>query len=255
MLPAEPWNPWKFDMEHDDAMSPILGRRTVLRWAGGMGALGLGVAALGRRADARPSETPDDNVPTPLEDALLAGVCTLSPSATEGPYYLNLNLLRNDITEGKPGLKMSLVVRVVRASDCNPIPNAVVDVWHADHLGVYSGVAQQGTVGQTYLRGIQVTNAGGLVRFDSIFPGWYPGRTTHIHWKVRPTATTEVTTQTFFTDGLANRIYLLNPYAVHGPKNTLNAQDGIYNGASSMMMSVQRNPNGGIIAGITIGVA
>jgi len=253
-------------MDDDDVMSPILERRNLLRMAGAIGAVGLGIAALGRDAAARRGDGDttngettnggvDDNLPTSQEDALFAAMCTLSPTATEGPYYLNLNLLRGDITEGKPGFPTSLALRVVRAADCSPIPNAVVDVWHADHLGVYSGIAQQGTTGLTYMRGVQVTNAGGIVRFQTIFPGWYPGRTTHIHVKVRPTSTTEVTSQLFFGDALANRIYLLPAYASHGPKNTLNAQDGIYNGASAMLMGVQRNPLGGMTTGLTIGVA
>lgn len=242
-------------MDDDDVMSPILGRRTVLRLASGLGVLGLGAVAAGRGARANGNDGgQDESEPTDSEAALLAGVCSLAPSQTEGPYYLNLNLLRTNITEGKPGLPMKLVLRVVEAATCNPIPNAAVDVWHADHLGVYSGVAQQGTVGLTYLRGVQFTNAGGIVRFDSIFPGWYPGRTTHIHVKVRPTATTELTSQLYFGDALANRVYLLQPYASHGPKNTLNAQDGIYSAA--MLMGVQRDPTtGGMITGLTIGVA
>lgn len=246
-------------MEDDDVMSPILERRTMLKRAGTLGALGLGFAALRNSAAAATTTQPavdgvDNGATTAQEDALLAAVCSIAPSATEGPYYLNLNLLRADITEGLSGLPMRLAIRVVRAADCTPIPNAVVDVWHCDRLGVYSGVAQQGTVGLTYLRGVSITNAGGIVRMDSIFPGWYPGRTTHIHVKVRPTASTELTTQLYFGDSISNLIYALPPYASHGSKNTLNQNDGIYTAAT--LMDIQRNPaTGGIITGMTIGVA
>jgi protocatechuate 3,4-dioxygenase beta subunit len=162
------------------------------------------------------------------DDDKLQAVCTLTPGETEGPYYLNLNLVRQDITEGLPGLHTRLFLHVVRACDCMPIPNATVDVWHADAGGRYSGFAQQGTQGLTFLRGVQFTDAAGTAIFDTIYPGWYPGRTAHIHLKVRPTGMSQLTTQMYFKQRLTNRVYGLSPYNQHAGNPTPNTGDGLY---------------------------
>src|SRR5262249_44283949 len=141
-----------------------------------------------------------------IEPSGMQGMCVMTPAETEGPYYLNLNLLRQDITEGQPGLPTRLLISVVHAADCTPVANATVDVWHANAPGQYSGFANQGTQGQTWLRGVQFTDANGLATFDTIYPGWYMGRTTHIHLKVRPTPQTELTSQLYFPQRLNRRV-------------------------------------------------
>jgi protocatechuate 3,4-dioxygenase beta subunit len=180
-------------------------------------------------------------------------VCSLTPSETAGPYYLNLNLVRTDITEGQPGLKSRILIHVVRASDCSPVPNATLDVWHASAPGKYSGFANQGTLGQTWLRGVQFTDANGLGYFDTIFPGWYPGRTTHIHLKVRPTPQTELTTQLYFQQSLINRINKRQPYASHGDNPTTNATDGLF--LDETVMSVLGVMSGRLHLELVIGLA
>src|SRR5262249_41926169 len=124
--------------------------------------------------------------------------CRRASTNVEGPYYLQNPLARQNIVEDRAGLPVSLFFLIVRESDCSPIPNSTVDVWHADAGGLYSGFPQQGTAGRGFLRGVQTTDQNGIVRFETIYPGWYPGRTPHIHVKVRPTPTTVVTLQTFF---------------------------------------------------------
>ncbi|MGE3066806.1 MAG: intradiol ring-cleavage dioxygenase, partial [Hyphomicrobiaceae bacterium] len=163
------------------------------------------------------------------------GVCTLFPQAVEGPYYFDPHLVRGDITEGRPGLPMRLDLRVIESGSCRPIAGARVDVWHADAGGIYSGYAGQGdarsvsTKGQVYLRGTQMTDGNGAVAFTSIYPGWYPGRTPHVHVKVFLDTRTLVTGQVYFPDALSARIYReRQPYAGRPVPDTTNATDGIF---------------------------
>ncbi len=223
-------------MDHDDVFSPILGRRDILRTAGALGILEMlrrAAPSLGTgTALAAPGDVDFSDL---LDNPALQGVCTLTPSQTSGPFYFDTGLVRSDITEGRPGIPTRLAIHVVRASDCSPIPNAAVDVWHAEAIaGRYSGYASQGTAGQTFLRGIQFTDANGTVLFDTIYPGWYPGRTAHIHLKVRPTGSSELTTQMYFKQRLTNRVYTLPPYTMHAGTPTTNQQDNLYNAATQM---------------------
>jgi len=156
--------------------------------------------------------------------------CTLYPQQTAGPYYLDLDLLRRDIREGKPGTELSVVLRVQSAA-CSALKDLAVDLWHCDAEGVYSGFPGQlgglDTTGLTFLRGTQVTDGDGIARFDSIYPGWYPGRTTHIHFRIHTSSTTEATSQLYFPENITEGIYAMSPYDVRGPKDTPNALDGI----------------------------
>lgn len=132
--------------------------------------------------------------------------CTLTPQQTEGPYWFDARQVRRDITEGKPGVPLRLLLRVVSASTCLPIPNALAEIWHADAAGIYSGYSEQGTAGQTFLRGIQTSDADGVVEFQTIYPGWYRGRTTHIHFKVHFGNQTLVTAQLYFPETISSTI-------------------------------------------------
>ena len=141
-----------------------------------------------------------------------AGQCILLPQIEEGPYYFDPKLVRADITGGRPGAALKLKLRVIESGACTPITNARVDIWHADASGVYSGYAGQGkdrevsTKGQTYLRGTQTTDSDGRVAFTTIYPGWYPGRTPHIHVKVFLDTKSLVTAQIFFPEEFSKRI-------------------------------------------------
>lgn len=111
--------------------------------------------------------------------------CVLTPEQDEGPFYIDLARVRRDIVEDRLGVPLALALTVVDANSCEPIRDAAVDVWHCDALGVYSGEPTEGSAGTTFLRGIQLTDANGRAEFATIYPGQYPGRTTHIHLKVR----------------------------------------------------------------------
>lgn len=236
--------------EREESNVKILNRRSLLF---GSGAIGL--STLFARPALAAATPPADFDPAliPPWAPVLRRTCQATPSNIPGPYYVDLDLLRSDITEGKPGFPMTLVFQVVRASDCRPIPGAVVDVWHNDAAGDYSGFANQGTAGQTWLRGVQAADARGLVFFQTIYPGWYPGRTTHVHVKVFPTPTSELTTQFFFEDFLSNAIYLqVPPYDQRGPNPTDNARDNFF--TPETVLRWTPNPDGtqGIYAGLRI---
>ena len=104
---------------------------------------------------------------------------------TQGPYYLDLDKIRRDVTEGKSGLRLDLRIKVVNASTCKALEDVAVEIWHADAGGTYSGFSQEGTAGKTYLRGVQLTGENGVAQFQNDLPaGWYQGRAIHIHMKV-----------------------------------------------------------------------
>jgi len=194
----------------------ILPRRDLLRGAGALGAGAAMSLAGAPRALAAPSAQ------------VLGSTCTLTPSSIEGPFWFDSMLVRRDITEGLPGVPMVFYVRVLDDDGCTPVPGAVVDVWHCEALGAYSGYASQGTAGMTWLRGIQLADMRGIAWFQTVFPGWYPGRTTHVHVKVNPTAKTELTTQVYFADELSERIHALPPYDAHGQNPTRNRDDAFF---------------------------
>src|SRR3977135_161658 len=179
--------------------------------------------------------------------------CVLTPELTEGPYYVPSEKERRNITEGKPGTPLDLRLTVVDASTCKPIKSAVVDIWHADALGVDSG-AVASNPGTNFMRGVQKTDSTGLARFLSVYPGWYQGRAVHIHVKVHLGGTVVHTGQFFFNDALTDAVYKLSPYTARGSRDTRNAADSIYrNGGSRVMLKVPKLSSG-YRAGITMGV-
>lgn len=188
-------------------------------------------------------------------------VCLLQKEVTEGPFYIDPKLLRSDITEGKPGLPMQLRLQVVTA-DCVPVVGARVDVWHCDALGVYSGVQNMGdggdTLSQTFLRGTQQTDNAGIVTFQTVFPGWYRGRTTHVHYKVFLDAKTVLTSQIFFDEAVNAEIYADHPaYARQGQRDMLNADDRIAAdaGDGAYARVKMTAPDGAMEAALVVGIS
>jgi protocatechuate 3,4-dioxygenase beta subunit len=162
-----------------------------------------------------------------------AKVCVLTPEAVEGPFYFDPKLVRSDISEGRRGASLVLTLQTVEAKDCAPLQGARVDVWHADGLGLYSGYARQETgsaKGETFLRGTQFTGADGQVRFSTIYPGWYPGRTPHIHFKVFVDGGNVITSQLYFPDPITEHVYATTlPYRERkDERDTFNADDFIF---------------------------
>jgi protocatechuate 3,4-dioxygenase beta subunit len=163
---------------------------------------------------------------------------------TVGPYYLEQMLERSDIrtepTTGaaRPGVPFALEVGVVRVDGgaCAPLSGVIVDLWQCDAEGVYGGVedlnGQFDSRGTTWLRGYQKTDAQGKALFTTIFPGWYPGRSPHVHLKLRhpvaPNATYEFTSQLYFDDRFVRSVYTKAPYRAAGEGFRTNEEDGPY---------------------------
>jgi protocatechuate 3,4-dioxygenase beta subunit len=161
--------------------------------------------------------------------------CTLTPQETEGPYYFDPDAVRSDIREGRDGTVLRIVLRVRDAESCEPIRSAVVDIWHCDAGGVYSGF--QTAEGERYLRGAQVTDRDGIVEFTTVYPGWYPGRTVHVHAKVHVDSTTVLTTQLYFDDGKTDEVYAAEPYASRPDRDVRNDADSIFDPALLLELS------------------
>jgi protocatechuate 3,4-dioxygenase beta subunit len=176
--------------------------------------------------------------------------CKLSRELTEGPYWIDTNLTRRDITEDRKGVPLRIVFTVQDASTCRVIPGADVEIWHADAGGEYSGF--DGDSSSRYLRGHQKANAKGRAVFDTIYPGWYRGRTPHIHLKVHVGGNEVHTGQLFFRDPLSDAVYRTRYYRARGAAETTNAEDGIYEAGSRM--AVRRRRGGGYIGRMTLGV-
>jgi len=179
--------------------------------------------------------------------------CVLTPELTEGPYYIANEKLRRDITEGKPGTPLRLRLSVLDASTCKPIRGAAVDIWHCDASGVYSGVGDAGPT-TTFMRGVQRTNTGGVASFETVYPGWYPGRTVHIHVKVHVGGNVVHTGQLYFPDGVTDAAYTRQPYARRAGRDTRNAVDAVFrNGGRNSLLRLQRSGSG-YAGSITMGV-
>jgi protocatechuate 3,4-dioxygenase beta subunit len=164
-----------------------------------------------------------------------AATCTQTAEQTEGPFYFDVDRIRSDIREDREGALFRLGVRVRDAAACEPISNAVVDVWHCDASGGYSGF--EDNEGETYLRGAQVTNADGIVEFTTIYPGWYPGRTVHIHAKVHLDRQTVLTTQFYFEDEFSTTVFENDAYASAADRDAFNESDGIYDPSLELTLS------------------
>jgi protocatechuate 3,4-dioxygenase beta subunit len=175
-----------------------------------------------------------------------AAACRQTAEQTEGPFYFDVDKIRSDIREDHEGVTLRLGVRVRDAAECTPIPNAVVDVWHCDAEGSYS------EPGESYCRGAQVTNREGIVEFTTVYPGWYPGRTVHIHGKVHLDRQTVLTTQFYFDDEVSAAVFVDDPYLGESNRDGFNDDDGHYNRDLELTLSKERD---GYLGLITLDVA
>lgn len=203
-------------MQNDDQMvGEILSRRNILRLFGVTGAglvLGGSVSAQERKVD------------------LVA-----TPAIEEGPFFVDEELNRSDVVNGKQGVPLNLkfTVFAVKGGSKVPLEGAHVDIWHCDAHGKYSDEKSEGTLGDKSLRGYQVTDAKGNAVFKTIYPGWYAGRTPHIHAKVRTyhaarEVTHEFSTQLFFDENVTDSVFAGEPYKSRGERTTKNSNDGVY---------------------------
>ena len=221
-------------------MNDVLSRRDALKTVGGAGL----AAVFGARA-----------LQFLGEDAEAATTCLLTPEATEGPYWVDGALSRRNITEGKPGVPLVIRFTVLNAKTCKPIPKADVEIWHCDALGNYSAVNGAST---RYLRGHQKAGPTGKAEFLTIFPGWYPGRTPHIHMKVGVGGDVVHTGQVFMNEAVTRAVYKQKPYSSKGAYDTPHASDMIYSqaGGSTAELKLTRRAGGlkGYLGTIAIGV-
>ncbi len=219
-------------------------RRGSLGALGGLVAAALGwkLASSGEAAGAGPAAVASGAV-----------TCVLTPELTEGPYYIAGEKVRRNITEGRPGAPLTLRLAVVNASTCKPIAGAAVDIWHADAGGVYSGFGQ-GSGNRTFMRGIQRTDASGVATFQTVYPGWYQGRTVHIHVKVHIGGNVVHTGQLFFADPVTDAVYRRAPYSRRPNRTTRNANDSIFvNGGNKSIVKIRRQ-GAGYVGSIAMGV-
>ena len=224
-------------MEHDDTPAGhLLNRRKALAL--------LGAAVLGRSFGAGAQDRP---------------ACVARPQQTEGPFFVDAGLNRSDIRSdpgtgvASPGLPLQLTFRLSRlgAGGCAPLPAAHVELWQCDAAGVYSGVndGDPQVARQRFLRGYQLADAAGTAQFTTIYPGWYPGRTVHLHFTIRmrgsPGGHGEFTSQLYFDDALTDKVHALAPYARRGPRRVRNDGDGIYRqGGAQLMLTASAQERG-----------
>jgi len=230
-------------MNHDHPAHANEGRRLTLRTLGAAGAISLMSAASRSLV------------------AASAVQCVESREQDEGPYFVDERLNRADIrkdpingaiSNGVP-LSIRLIVVTSASGQCAPLIGATVDVWQCDATGRYSDVKDHAfnTLGHKFLRGYQVTDANGLVNFTTIYPGSYPGRSVHIHFKVRgrnaANRSYEFISQLYFDDRLTDRVHAHAPY-VGKARRTRNSEDGpFHDGGSGLILPVE--PDGAAYTG------
>jgi protocatechuate 3,4-dioxygenase beta subunit len=208
--------------------------------------------------------------------ALLAGVplrlnaqalpaCIATPAQTEGPFFADTRLNRSDIRSDpsdksvKDGVPLALTLRVssVTAKGCVPLAGAMVDVWHCDAAGAYSD-SDRSTAGKGFLRGYQMTDGGGAARFATIYPGWYPGRAVHIHFKVRvmagPALGHEFTSQLYFDDAVSDRVFTRRPYSARGKPDMRNHDDGLFRRGGTRLLVALAESRGGYAGEFSVGI-
>jgi protocatechuate 3,4-dioxygenase beta subunit len=236
-----------------------------------------------------------------------AQMCVLTREQTEGPYYIDVDLIRSDITEGKEGLPLQLSLTVLNAATCQPLPGATVEIWHCDAAGDYSGFSSSlpnmhgeppgsdsgspppmrpggpppgGPGGPppggpppggmvpgsgpamrntptnelVFLRGGQISDSAGLVTFQTIYPGWYRGRTVHVHLKVHAGGQEIHTSQLFFDDTTSDEVFSSPPYAAHAGRDTMNATDSIFQQGGQQGLVALTKADAGYTGTLTLGV-
>ncbi|WP_350327377.1 intradiol ring-cleavage dioxygenase [Pectobacterium aroidearum] len=186
--------------------------------------------------------------------------CPLTTEQIVGPYFVDYKILRRDITESQPGIPLLLKIKVIDGVSCEPVDNILVDIWHCNARGKYSGWSfispdkeattdEVGTVNRTdstsFFRGIQPTDQNGVVRFTTIFPGFYAGRATHIHVAIRRPSKNPLEKehfafvgQLYFPEDLCRVVYNNEPYSPRDITRVTNTEDEYFskmNGAQSLL--------------------
>jgi protocatechuate 3,4-dioxygenase beta subunit len=242
-----------------------LNRREAL---GALGAAGLAFVGACAASPTNPSTTTSGNTGS-TSGGSGGGAnttnCIVTPEETAGPYPDRTGMLNNpaffrrDITEGKPGLPLTLTITLVNAkTNCGPLADAAVEIWQCDASGSYSEYSQPGFngTGQTFLRGLQTTDSSGKATFATIYPGWYMGRATHIHVEIYVSGRSVKTTQIAFPEDVSGAVYRTGAYATKGQNTTTNARDSVFSdGVQDEMVTLAGDAASGYSATITIGVS
>ena len=236
-------------MNDDDKLGKLLSRRELLALFG-ITAVSLLAGCSGETAHL---SAPAGSLPP----------CVGKLSQTLGPYFveekLNRSDIRTDAANGamKEGLPLQIEFRLsqVGNNSCTPLAGAAVDVWHCDASGIYSDVNDPSfnTVGQKFLRGYQTTDANGIARFTTVYPGWYEGRTVHIHFKIRY-KDSDFTSQLYFDDAITDKVHAQSPYAAKGQRTLKNAGDDIFKGGGNDLVLALSEAEQGYKATFEIGL-
>lgn len=201
-------------------------------------------------------------LPEPLFRARPNCVATLAQ--TLGPCHVNDVPARRDVSEGKAGLPLRLAVRIVHAADCRPVEKADIEIWHTDHRGIYSGreAAEMCTFGDAEaisglaFRGRQLTDTQGQASFLTAYPGWYSGRTPHVHCRILVDGQELLVSQIYFDDALSDIVYGEHPdYAGRPARDTRNEADNLIpDDAADHIFDFEKLDGGVLSATITIGL-
>jgi protocatechuate 3,4-dioxygenase beta subunit len=202
--------------------------------------------------------TAKDGYPDPFADGVTT--CALLCSTTAGPCT-SATLERQDVSEGWTGLPVRLALKFVDADTCEPVEGALVEIWHTQRAGVYSGETPAGPFcygddpdaeNHLYFRGSQTTDAEGRIDFDTCYPGWYPGRAIHIHFSVYLGGDIHLTSQLFFTEALSEEVFATHPeYGEFGQPDTTNGTDSVVGGEQDLtayVLDTQRMTDGAMLA-------
>jgi protocatechuate 3,4-dioxygenase beta subunit len=234
---------------------PVLTRREALLAAGAGAVVACSPTGANEGAGANEAGAPG------AATAQAEGACVLTPQSVEGPFYLDPELERADIRAGKRGVPLKVRLRIVEAAGCTPVAGARVDLWQADAQGIYSGFPGQSDTRQfdtreeTFLRGHQRTGTDGVAEFLTLWPGWYAGRTAHIHFKVLLAAGEVLTGQIFLPDALSEFIYSRHPlYRRQSERDTLNATDMIASAATHAAFAAVKEEADFYLATLMVGI-
>jgi protocatechuate 3,4-dioxygenase beta subunit len=168
-------------------------------------------------------------------------VCRSWAEQDEGPYHRDAQPERRDVVEDREGAVLQLGIRLVGDQN-TPLRDAAVEIWQCDAMGRYSGFPPPDASAivtaetapraaylpdQTFLRGRQRIDGAGMVEFRTIYPGWYPGRTVHIHLMIH-TGEHVLTSQLYFPEEISDEVLARAPYAARPRRDTTNGTDEIF---------------------------